>query len=51
MRIIKEKNLKVKSQTLELDCTITISVRLKKTKDVLSAFEAIFGVGVKVLND
>lgn len=51
MRIIKEKNLKIKSQTLELDCTINISVRLKKTKDVLTAFEAIFGVDVKVLND
>jgi uncharacterized YigZ family protein len=51
MRIIKEKKLKIKNQTLELDCTINISVRLKKAKDVLKAFEAIFGVDAKVLND
>jgi uncharacterized YigZ family protein len=50
MRIIKQKNLKIKNQTLELDCTIIISVRLKKAKGVLKAFEAIFGVNTKVLN-
>ncbi|MCK0125526.1 YigZ family protein [Gelidibacter sp. F2691] len=51
MRVIKEKNLKIKSQTLELDCTIIISVRLKKSKEVLDAFESIFGVKVNVLHD
>lgn len=51
MRIIKEKHLNIKNQTLELDCTIHISVRLKKSKAVLDAFESIFGVHVKVLND
>lgn len=51
MRIIKEKNLKIKNQTLELDCMITISVRLKKMQSIMEAFEAVFGVRVKVLND
>lgn len=51
MRVIKEKNLKIKSQTLELDCTIIISVRLKKSKEVLDAFDSIFGVKVNVLHD
>ncbi|WP_299392619.1 YigZ family protein [uncultured Gelidibacter sp.] len=51
MRVIKEKNLKIKSQTLELDCTIIISVRLKNSKAVLDTFESIFGVQVKVLED
>lgn len=51
MRIIKEKNLKIANQTLELNCVIIISVRLKKTKAVLEAFKAIFSVAVKVLND
>lgn len=51
MRIIKEKNLKIASQVLELNCTIIISVRFKKIKDVLEAFAAIFGVEIKVLND
>ncbi len=46
MRVIKEKNLKIKSQTLELDCTIIISVRLKKSKTVLDTFKSIFGVQV-----
>ncbi|TXE07653.1 YigZ family protein [Gelidibacter salicanalis] len=51
MRVIKEKNLKIKSQTLELDCTIIISVRLKKSKAVLDAFKTIFNVKVNVLKN
>lgn len=51
MRVIKEKNLKITNQVLELNCTIIISVRLKKAKSVLETFEAIFGVEIKVLND
>ena len=51
MRVIKEKDLKITNQTLELNCAITISVRLKKTKSVLDAFEAIYGVEIKILND
>ena len=51
MRVIKEKNLKITNQTLELNCIINISVRLKNIKDVLAAFDAIFGVAIKILND
>lgn len=51
MRVIKEKNLKISRQTLELTCTIVISVRLKKIKNVLEAFEPIFGVDLKILDD
>lgn len=51
MRIIKEKNLKISNQTLELTCTIVISVRLKNIKPVLKAFEPVFGIELKVLND
>lgn len=51
MRVIKEKNIKIKSQTLELNCRIIISVRLKNLKSVLETFQGIFGVAVKVLND
>lgn len=51
MRIIKEKNLKILRQTLQLTCTIIISVRLKNIKSVLEAFEPIFGVELKVLDD
>ncbi|MEO8772950.1 MAG: YigZ family protein [Gelidibacter sp.] len=51
MRVIKEKDLKITNQTLELSCIINISVRLKKTKSVLETFESIYGVGIKILND
>lgn len=51
MRVIKEKNLKVIDQTLELTCEIIISVRLKDSNKVLNNFKAIFGVETKVLDD
>ena len=51
MRIVKEKDLKIINQTLELSCVINISVRLKNLKNVCEAFEAIYGVELKVLND
>lgn len=51
MRIIKERDLKIKSQTLELSCIIIISVRLKNLGTVLESFDALFGVDIKVLND
>lgn len=51
MRVIKEKNLKITNQTLELSCVINISVRLKKARSVLETFEAIYGVELKILDD
>ena len=51
MRVIKEKNLKITNQTLELNCIINISVRLKKVKSVLEIFEALYSVQIKILND
>ena len=50
MRIIKEQNLKILNQTLELSCEIVISVRLKHTKKVVKSFDAIYGVETKILN-
>ena len=51
MRIIKEKNLKIINQTLELDCQITISVRLKDSDSVFEIFENLFEINIKDLND
>lgn len=51
MRVIKEKDLKITNQTLELSCVINISVRLKNIPNVRETFEAIYGVELKVLND
>lgn len=51
MRIIKEKNLNVIDQKLELDCEITISVRLNEVTPTFEIFESLYGASVKVLND
>ncbi|RIA10027.1 putative YigZ family protein [Flavobacteriaceae bacterium MAR_2010_72] len=51
MRIIKEKNLNVIHQKLELDCEITISVRLSDVTLTLEIFESLYGATAKVLND
>ena len=51
MRIIKEKNLKIVDQKLELDCKITISVRQKEASKVKSSFNSIYEVSIKELED
>ena len=51
MRIIKEKNLKVIHQKLELDCEITISVRLSEVPSILETFESLYEIKIKELND
>ncbi len=49
MRIIKEKQLQIINQTLELDCKIIISVRLKESKSVFELFDNVFEIHIKVL--
>ncbi|MGJ8593707.1 MAG: IMPACT family protein [Aquaticitalea sp.] len=51
MRIIKEKNLKIINQKLELDCQIEISVRLKNAEDVFVTFNHLHEINIEVLND
>ncbi|WP_040279954.1 IMPACT family protein [Psychroserpens damuponensis] len=51
MRIIKEKNLKIKNQTLELRCEIIISVRLKEANSIFEIFDALYEIDIKDLND
>ena len=51
MRIIKEKQLTVVSQTLELDCELIISVRLVKASQIFEIFDALFGVEITAFND
>lgn len=46
MRVIKEKNLDIISQKMEMDCEITISTRKKNAPMAQEAFETIFGVKV-----
>ncbi len=49
MRVIKEKNLKVINQKLELDCQITISVRKKDAESIFNIFDTIYEVKIKDL--
>ncbi|MDX1270972.1 YigZ family protein [Bizionia paragorgiae] len=51
MRIIKEKNITIVSQKLELDCQITISVRKKEAEKVEASFNSIYEVSIKELTD
>ncbi|WP_347922186.1 YigZ family protein [Pontimicrobium sp. SW4] len=51
MRVIKEKQLKITNQKLELDCQIHISVRKKEAKPIFDAFDQIFGVEISEFND
>ena len=47
MRVIKEKNLNIINQKLELDCQITLSVRKKESQAVLEVFENLYEVEIK----
>ena len=49
MRVIKEKNLKIANQKLELDCQITISVRKKDAEDIKTIFDSIYEINIKKL--
>ena len=49
MRIIKEKNLNVINQKLELNCELTISVRKKDAETVFSSFSILYEVEIKQL--
>ncbi|MEO8933015.1 MAG: YigZ family protein [Xanthomarina sp.] len=51
MRVIKEQNLKIVNQTLELNCKIEISVRLKDVSKTLENFNSIFEVEIKELKN
>ncbi|WP_418510179.1 IMPACT family protein [Corallibacter sp.] len=49
MRVVKEKNLNVINQKLELDCQLTISVRQKEAKSIFDIIESIYEVSIKEL--
>lgn len=49
MRVIKEKNLNIINQKLELNCEITISVRKKEAESIKSIFDSIYKVDIKTL--
>ena len=51
MRIIKEKQLKIINQNLELSCELEISVRLKDVEAIFKTFQALYEINIKKLND
>jgi len=51
MRLIKENNLNIIEQKLELDCKIYISVRKKDAETIFEKFVSTYKVGIKKLED
>ncbi|CDF80094.1 conserved hypothetical protein (UPF0029) [Formosa agariphila KMM 3901] len=49
MRVIKEKNINVVNQKLELRCELTISVRKKDAEAIFNSFSIIYEVEIKEL--
>lgn len=47
MRVIKEKNLDIVSQKMEMDCEMVISTRKKNAPMVLEAFENLYEINIK----
>ncbi len=47
MRIIKERNLEIISQNLQLNCQIIISVRKKESNDVFNIFDNLFEIEIE----
>lgn len=47
MRIIKEKNLNIINQTLELDCQLIFSVRLKDAETIFELFNHQYEIDIK----
>ena len=50
MRVIKEKNLNIIAQKLEMDCQYTISVRKKEANSIFTIFDNLYKVDIKVLD-
>ena len=51
MRIIKERQIKIVNQKLELDCQIHISVRKKDAQSIFEIFDHLYEVKIKDFND
>lgn len=47
MRIIKEKQIKIIYQKLELDCQIHISIRKKDSESIFNLFKSLFEIKIK----
>lgn len=50
MRIIKEKNIDIINQKMEMNCEITISIRKKNAEIVFDIFDSLFEVTIKKID-
>ena len=50
MRIIKEKNIKLENQKMELACEFIISIRKKEAENIFEIFDTLYKVAIKTLN-
>ena len=50
MRTIKQRNLEIVSQKMEMDCTLVIAVRKKDADNVLGTFQHLHQINVKKLD-
>ena len=50
MRVIKEKQLDIADQKLELNCQITLAVRLKDVEHIFEIFDNLYEIEVKLLD-
>ncbi|WP_299051004.1 YigZ family protein [uncultured Polaribacter sp.] len=48
-RIIKEKNIKIIRQNLEMDCEYFISVRKKEASTIFTVFDDLYKVAIKII--
>ena len=48
MRVIKEKNLEIITQKMEMSCEIEIATRRKNATMVFEIFDTMFEIGIKV---
>jgi len=51
MRIIKDENLTIKDQKMELNCEITLSVRKKDANRIFAIFENTYKIAIKRTDD
>lgn len=49
MRVIKEENLNVTNQTMEMNCKMVLTIRKKDFPKINKRFENIYGVKVKII--
>lgn len=48
MRVIKEKNLEMISQKMEMNCEIEVATRKKNAETIFDIFSSMFEIGIKI---